>query len=192
MTAPRTCRLVTLGCKVNQYETQYVKETLEANGYVEAAEGQPADLCIVNTCTVTVVYARRDQVIRGRLAHATIRNSTEEGVVIGGIKCSKLSGASRSSRRSSRGMKRLRENSLRPAMVKLLRRRNPKRDPSIVPAENMVNPSVLLLRRLSSSFRKKIDRPKSRGAAPSFLPAGKKQGPRPNGRGPEMDRGWRR
>lgn len=53
MTTPRTCRLVTLGCKVNQYETQYVKETLEANGYVEAGEGQPADLCIVNTCTVT-------------------------------------------------------------------------------------------------------------------------------------------
>jgi threonylcarbamoyladenosine tRNA methylthiotransferase MtaB len=53
MTAPRTCRLVTLGCKVNQYETQYVKETLEANGYVEPAEGQAVDLCIVNTCTVT-------------------------------------------------------------------------------------------------------------------------------------------
>jgi threonylcarbamoyladenosine tRNA methylthiotransferase MtaB len=53
MTAPRTCRLVTLGCKVNQYETQYVKETLEANGYIEASEAQAADLCIVNTCTVT-------------------------------------------------------------------------------------------------------------------------------------------
>src|SRR5690349_24063358 len=50
---PRTCRLLTLGCKVNQYETQYVKEMLEANGYVEAAEGVPADLCVVNTCTVT-------------------------------------------------------------------------------------------------------------------------------------------
>ena len=53
MTALRTCRLVTLGCKVNQYETQYVKETLEANGYIEAVEGQQADLCVVNTCTVT-------------------------------------------------------------------------------------------------------------------------------------------
>jgi threonylcarbamoyladenosine tRNA methylthiotransferase MtaB len=52
MAAP-TARLVTLGCKVNQYETQYVKELLEVNGYAEAAEGQPADLCIVNTCTVT-------------------------------------------------------------------------------------------------------------------------------------------
>jgi threonylcarbamoyladenosine tRNA methylthiotransferase MtaB len=53
MIEPRTCRLVTLGCKVNQYETQYVKETLQANGYVEADESRPADLCIVNTCTVT-------------------------------------------------------------------------------------------------------------------------------------------
>src|SRR5215467_12586123 len=52
-TTPRTCRLLTLGCKVNQYETQYVKEMLEANGYVEAADGEPADLCVVNTCTVT-------------------------------------------------------------------------------------------------------------------------------------------
>src|SRR6202162_4736342 len=53
MTTPRTVRLHTLGCKVNQYETQYVKELLEANGYVEAEPGLPADLCIVNTCTVT-------------------------------------------------------------------------------------------------------------------------------------------
>jgi threonylcarbamoyladenosine tRNA methylthiotransferase MtaB len=51
---PRTCRLVTLGCKVNQYETQYVKEALELNGYVEAGENERADLCIVNTCTVTM------------------------------------------------------------------------------------------------------------------------------------------
>ena len=54
MTPIRTCRLVTLGCKVNQYETQFVKEALEANGYREAAEGEPADLCVVNTCTVTM------------------------------------------------------------------------------------------------------------------------------------------
>jgi threonylcarbamoyladenosine tRNA methylthiotransferase MtaB len=53
MTVPRTCRLVTLGCKVNQYETQYAREMLEANGYREAADGEPADLCLVNTCTVT-------------------------------------------------------------------------------------------------------------------------------------------
>jgi len=49
----RTCRLVTLGCKVNQYETQLVKETLMQNGFREAAKDEAADLCVVNTCTVT-------------------------------------------------------------------------------------------------------------------------------------------
>jgi len=48
-----TIRLLTLGCKVNQYETQFVKEAFEANGYREAAEGETADLCVLNTCTVT-------------------------------------------------------------------------------------------------------------------------------------------
>ena len=70
MTAARTCRLLTLGCKVNQYETQYVKELLEANGYREAAASEPADLCIVNTCTVThEADAKGRQLIR-RLAQA--------------------------------------------------------------------------------------------------------------------------
>src|SRR5436190_23367022 len=50
----RTCRLLTLGCKVNQYETQYVKEALENHGYREAAAGEIASLCLVNTCTVTL------------------------------------------------------------------------------------------------------------------------------------------
>lgn len=49
----KTCRLVTLGCKVNQYETQLVKEALQRNGYREAVDEEPADLCVVNTCTVT-------------------------------------------------------------------------------------------------------------------------------------------
>ena len=49
----RTVRLVTLGCKVNQYETQLVKEALVAGGFREADEAETADLCVVNTCTVT-------------------------------------------------------------------------------------------------------------------------------------------
>jgi threonylcarbamoyladenosine tRNA methylthiotransferase MtaB len=53
MTRLRTCRLLTLGCKVNQYETQYVKEALEQNGYREAGPEEAADLCLINTCTVT-------------------------------------------------------------------------------------------------------------------------------------------
>ena len=54
MTTQLTCRLVTLGCKVNQYETQFVKEALEQNGYREAGDEEAADLCVVNTCTVTM------------------------------------------------------------------------------------------------------------------------------------------
>jgi threonylcarbamoyladenosine tRNA methylthiotransferase MtaB len=53
MSQKRTCRLMTLGCKVNQYETQYAKELLEANGYRQVKPGECADLCLVNTCTVT-------------------------------------------------------------------------------------------------------------------------------------------
>ena len=68
MPPPRTCRLITLGCKVNQYETQYAKELLEANGYREAAPDEPAALCLVNTCTVTrEADAKGRQLIR-RLA----------------------------------------------------------------------------------------------------------------------------
>jgi len=56
---------VTLGCKVNQYETQLVKEALAQNGYREAAEDEAADLCVVNTCTVTGTGdAKSRQVIR--------------------------------------------------------------------------------------------------------------------------------
>ena len=47
----KTCRLVTLGCKVNQYETQLVREALGQNGYREATDDEAADLCVVNTCT---------------------------------------------------------------------------------------------------------------------------------------------
>ena len=43
----------TLGCKVNQYETQFLREGLLGIGYQDAGDDEPADLCVVNTCTVT-------------------------------------------------------------------------------------------------------------------------------------------
>src|SRR5437660_228888 len=65
-----TCRLETLGCKVNQYETQYVKEALQANGYREAASGEAADLCVVNTCTVTAEGDAKSRQLVRRLHQA--------------------------------------------------------------------------------------------------------------------------
>ena len=43
----------TLGCKVNQYETQLMAEALEQAGYEIVDCAQNADVYIVNSCTVT-------------------------------------------------------------------------------------------------------------------------------------------
>lgn len=57
--------LWTLGCKVNQYETQYALELLTANGYHLAQPGEVARLAVVNTCTVTAESdAKSRQLIR--------------------------------------------------------------------------------------------------------------------------------
>src|SRR5438067_5538373 len=45
--------LYTLGCKVNQYETRGVAAELLRMGYDVVPFGQPADVCVVNTCSVT-------------------------------------------------------------------------------------------------------------------------------------------
>lgn len=61
----KTCRVLTLGCKVNQYESQHVLETLEANGYTIASPETSPDLIVVNTCTVThEADAKARQLIR--------------------------------------------------------------------------------------------------------------------------------
>ena len=58
-------KTVTLGCKVNQYETQLVREGLLKSGYEYAEDDQTADLCVVNTCTVTAEGdSKSRQVIR--------------------------------------------------------------------------------------------------------------------------------
>ncbi len=46
-------KVVTLGCRTNQYESQAYRDQLLAMGYTLANEDENADLCIVNTCTVT-------------------------------------------------------------------------------------------------------------------------------------------
>ena len=46
-------KTVTLGCKVNQYETEFVRQGLLRVGYRDAGKAEVADLCLVNTCTVT-------------------------------------------------------------------------------------------------------------------------------------------
>ena len=50
---PRTFRIITLGCKVNQCESATLRETLIKEGWVPAERGGAADVNIVNTCIVT-------------------------------------------------------------------------------------------------------------------------------------------
>ena len=48
-----TFKITTLGCKVNQYESEAIARQLETSDWRSAQKGEPSDLCIVNTCTVT-------------------------------------------------------------------------------------------------------------------------------------------
>ncbi|MCI7265570.1 MAG: tRNA (N(6)-L-threonylcarbamoyladenosine(37)-C(2))-methylthiotransferase MtaB, partial [Eubacterium coprostanoligenes] len=43
----------TLGCKVNQYETEYMAEILKNAGMQIVSHSEDADYYIINSCTVT-------------------------------------------------------------------------------------------------------------------------------------------
>ena len=61
----KTVALITLGCKVNQYETNAMSQKLIENGYKVVEHTQKADIYIINTCTVTNMSDRKSrQMIR--------------------------------------------------------------------------------------------------------------------------------
>lgn len=49
----KTIKFITLGCKVNQYDTQVIREQFLGRGFKEIDAHQSADIYVVNTCTVT-------------------------------------------------------------------------------------------------------------------------------------------
>ena len=51
----------TLGCKVNQYETEMLRERFRAIGWETVDAEEPADLYVVNTCTVTGLADRKSR-----------------------------------------------------------------------------------------------------------------------------------
>ncbi|MDO4982348.1 MAG: tRNA (N(6)-L-threonylcarbamoyladenosine(37)-C(2))-methylthiotransferase MtaB [Eubacteriales bacterium] len=59
--------IATLGCKVNQYETQAMETFLRERGHVHAAAGESADAIIVNTCAVTAESGRKSRQLIRRL-----------------------------------------------------------------------------------------------------------------------------
>jgi threonylcarbamoyladenosine tRNA methylthiotransferase MtaB len=60
-------KIVTLGCKVNQYESAFIEESLLGKGCKKAGQGEEADLLIINSCIVTSAasYQTRQAIRRG-------------------------------------------------------------------------------------------------------------------------------
>ena len=72
-------RFVTLGCKVNQYETQAMRESLLAKGFSDPRQG-PSDVIVINTCTVTEGADRENRYWIRRLR----RENPEAKIVVTG------------------------------------------------------------------------------------------------------------
>ena len=57
--------LFTLGCRVNQYESDAIGEILRGEGFLPAPRGEAADVYVINTCAVTAESERKSrQLIR--------------------------------------------------------------------------------------------------------------------------------
>lgn len=61
-------KIVTLGCRTNQYESQGYSDQLQGMGYAQAGDEEQAEVCIVNTCTVTESADRHSRTEIRRLA----------------------------------------------------------------------------------------------------------------------------
>ncbi|MEJ2475651.1 MAG: hypothetical protein P8Y74_17455 [Desulfobacterales bacterium] len=73
-------KIITLGCKVNQYESEALAEQLMRADLTPAGPEEKADLFIVNTCTVTGRAAMQSrQAIR-----QAVRNNPEAHMVVTG------------------------------------------------------------------------------------------------------------
>lgn len=75
-----TFSIKTLGCKVNQSESECIENRFISQGYRQAASHEAADLCIINTCTVTQKASMQSrQVIR-----KAIRENPNAKIVVTG------------------------------------------------------------------------------------------------------------
>lgn len=57
----KTFSILTLGCKVNQYESEAMSELFESRGYRQVENDDISDVYIVNTCTVTNLSDRKSR-----------------------------------------------------------------------------------------------------------------------------------
>lgn len=72
--------ILTFGCKVNQYESEYIREMMSEKGYCQSDRIEDADVIILNSCTVT---AQSDHKIRQSL-HKARRINPQAVIVLTG------------------------------------------------------------------------------------------------------------
>ena len=75
-----TFGVLTLGCKVNQYESEAITEGLEKLGFIQLPSFKPCDLYILNTCTVTAESDRKSRQMTRRL----IQKNPDAHVIVTG------------------------------------------------------------------------------------------------------------
>ena len=80
MNSNRKAAFLTLGCKVNQYETDAMKELLEADGYEIVDFKEPADVYIINTCSVTNMADRKSR----QMIHRAKKNNPDAVIAAAG------------------------------------------------------------------------------------------------------------
>lgn len=80
MPTHKTAAFHTFGCKVNQYDTQAIREGILRAGYLEATDGAGAALHVINTCTVTAEGDRKARQLVRRIA----REDPEARIVVTG------------------------------------------------------------------------------------------------------------
>ncbi len=67
----------TLGCKVNQYETNGMIQKFEEKGYEIVNFSEKADCYIVNTCTVTSIADKKS-----RMFLRQAKKNNKDGIVV--------------------------------------------------------------------------------------------------------------
>jgi len=73
VSAPWTVSFATLGCRLNQVDTQQIQTLLEARGFRTVDFDEPADVVVVNTCTVTARAELSDRQTIRRAARVSPR-----------------------------------------------------------------------------------------------------------------------
>lgn len=73
-------KIETLGCKVNQYESEAMEKLFESSGYTKADKDEKADIYVINTCTVTGQAAAKS---RQYISRAKRENPQGQIAVVG-------------------------------------------------------------------------------------------------------------